>query len=208
MEANDIIRDIRKLSPTIFFPPCAHVVNAVATTFSDASFNISSRKSYGQTGVVSGVRAELSNEINRFYALEWISVKQRRIFHSSYGAEILACADGDDKSYFLRMAMRSLFTSINMRNELIGDPMGLYDTISTLHEGSEYCLRQTVTRIRDSFGSGDLDVLKWISGVSYIADALMKRNKTLWKLLNNVTASGFFPKALDATHALGSHEWN
>ena len=47
LEANDIIRDIRRLSPSILYPSCAHVVAAVVATFSDASFNISSRKSYG-----------------------------------------------------------------------------------------------------------------------------------------------------------------
>lgn len=39
-------------------------------------------------------------------------------------------------------------------------------------------LRQTVQRIRDSFKSEELDVLKWIQGFANIADRMIKHNPT------------------------------
>lgn len=56
VEANAIVRDIKKLQHAIVFHQPTSVVNAILNTFSDASFNISSRKSYGQTGLISGLR--------------------------------------------------------------------------------------------------------------------------------------------------------
>lgn len=66
------------------------------------------------------------------------------------------------------------------------DSRGLFDTITTLHEGRDYRLRQTVQRIRDSFESRELDTLRWIKGSANIADALTKRNPVLYRLLNDI----------------------
>lgn len=125
LEANEIVRDIKKLQPTLLFRRTGNVTKAMITTFSDASFNITSRKSYGQTGLVLGVRTTMDDGYEMFHMLDWVSTKQRRISHSSYGAEILACAEGDDRGYYLREGMRSLFPKTSMRNEIAIDSMGL-----------------------------------------------------------------------------------
>ena len=70
LEASDIVRGIRKLHPSILYPDCHHIINAVVSPFSDASFNTTSRKSYGQTGLVQGIRVKLPNENNRFHVLD------------------------------------------------------------------------------------------------------------------------------------------
>ena len=44
------------------------------------------------------------------------------------------------------------------------DSNGLYSTITTLHEGSDYRLRPTVSRIRDSFENREINVIQWIPG--------------------------------------------
>lgn len=207
VEANDIVRDIKKLTPHIIFPRSTSVVRAMISTFSDASFNISSRKSYGQTGLVLGIRTQLEDGSELFHVLDWVSVKQRRICHSSYGAEILACAEGDDRGFYLKMGMRSLFPKTNIRNEIVIDSMGLYDTITTLHEGNEYRLRQTVQRIRDSFEAGDVNIIRWIPGVDNIADALTKRNITLWKKLNEICITGRLDPSLLRGQSLDSAQW-
>ena len=160
VEANDIVRDMKKLKPYILYKRPTNVTRAIVSTFSDASFNISSLKSYGQTGLVFGIRTLTKDGSEHFHTLNWVSTKQRRICHSSYGAEILACADGDDRVYYLKMGLRALFPVAKMSNEPVVNSHGQYDTISSLHEGSEYRLHQTVQKIRESFEAEEIDVLR------------------------------------------------
>lgn len=86
-----------------------------------------------------------------FHLVDCLSHKQRRISHSAYGAEILACADGDDRGYHIKNCMAELVQHKEVTLTLHVDSRGLFDTITTLHNGREYRLRQTVQRIRDSF---------------------------------------------------------
>jgi len=61
-----------------------------------------------------------------------------------------------------------------------------------------------VQRIRDSFESRDLDVLRWIKGTANIADALTKRNPVLYRLLNDVFIDGKLYVDLDQGVRLSS----
>lgn len=54
------------------------------------------------------------------------------------------------------------------------DSKGMSDTITTLQNGREYRLLQIVQRIRDSFASGDTDVVRWAHTRASSADALTK----------------------------------
>ena len=207
IEANDMVRDIKKLDPTLFFRQADQVKQAWVTTFSDASFNISSRKSYGQTGVICGIRTTMNEGSEQYYVIDWVSTKQKRISHSSYGAEILACAEADDRGYYIKTGMRSLFPKTGIRSEIVVDSKGLFDTISTLHEGREYRLRQTVQRIRDSFESKEVDVIRWIPGIRNVADSLTKRNVKLWNDLNGICATGILDSELLQGQSHDSTEW-
>lgn len=198
-EANSMLNELSKLDPYIRYKsPKNEITNASVVVFSDASFNIGSSRSYGQTGLVAGIAfTEKGDPNTRYHVVDWSSHKQRRVCYSSFGAEILACADADDMAYVLRDALRSIFVTAGetpIRNRIFVDSFGLWDTITTLHESREYRLRQTVQRIRDSFESKDLDELVWIPGTKNIADALTKRNTELQKVLtlmcNRCTLAG------------------
>ena len=106
---------------------------------------------YGQTGLLSGLRIEMKIGIDYFHLTDWCSHKQRRVSYSPYGAEILACADADDRGFYIKSCLQYLFPNTETRNELFTDSKCLYDTITTLHEGRDYRLRATVQRIRNSF---------------------------------------------------------
>jgi len=138
---------------------------------------------------------------------DWSSHKQRRVSHSSNGAEILACSSGDDRSLYLTGSYGILFPTSDIRNELNVDSRGLYDTITTLHEGNEYRLKQTVQRIRNSFESEELNVLRWIPGVENVADALTKRNIILYRKLNELANEGYLKVDLNTGYALDSRTW-
>lgn len=125
----------------------------LVATFSDASFIISSSQCYGPTGIITGILIYSGDgEPNIFHAVDWSSAKKRRISYSSYGAEILSCADADDRGFCLKSGLNAL-SSTKLRHRLIVDSKGIYDTISTLHEGRKYRLHQTVRPIRNSIES-------------------------------------------------------
>lgn len=121
--------------------------------------------------------------------IDWASIRQKRVSYSSYGAEILACTEAYDRGFNIKCALKSISPLDDFPQILNVDSKALFDTITTLHEGKEYRLRQTVQRIRDSFESKELNMLRWIQGNVNIADALTKRNPALHKLLNRVAAT-------------------
>lgn len=94
-----------------------------------------------------------------------------------------------------------------IKHELNVDSKGLYDTITTLQEGSEFRLRQTVQRNRDSFESEELDKMRWIQGFANISDALTKCNAQSFKLLNIVSMNGKLHLPKHASCMLESSEW-
>ena len=206
-EANRMVKELMQLNPTVTFrTPTSNIKEVTTCSFSDASFNIGKSQSYGQSGIISGMLIKTTTE-NIYHVIDWASKKQRRVSYSSYGAEILACSDADDRGYYLRNAIRILTMNQSIKHELCVDSRGLYDTITTLHDGKEYRLRQTVERLRNSFESGDLNILRWIPGTMNIADALTKRNIQLYKMLNNVCASGKLNIEIDQGYSLASKTW-
>lgn len=177
------------------------------STFSDASFNQTSSSGYGQTVLISGLRNELRSGLDIFHPLDWCSNKQRRASYSPYGAEVLAYADADDRGQYFKEGLNAIFSKTRTRNELFTDSRCLYDTITSLHEGRDFRLRPTVQRIRNSFDSRELDLMRWIPGTVNPADALKKRTPNTSKLLNELTSGGLMCIDLRSGYALDSQSW-
>ena len=128
---------------------------------------------------------------------------------SSIGAEILAAAESADRASFMTYSLNEIYTS-NAKLPLVltVDSHGLYSTVSTLHEGQDYRLRPTVARIRDSFETGEIDVLQWIPGTKNVADALTKRNQSTNKRLNETCKTGTLPSIIfEKTERVVHSEW-
>lgn len=124
-----------------------------------------------------------------------------------YGAEILACVDAYDRGFYIKQALQSIFTKEDVIHEVNVDSKGLYDTVTTLHEGREYRLKQTVQRIRDSFESEELDVLNWIHGCVNLADALTKHNPGSFKLIAKTLNSVVLNMPKHESYTLENAEW-
>lgn len=154
-DANARLKELRDIKASIrFITPASGLRSEISvTSFSDAAFNISTCQSYGQTGMVVGLLFDENRGRKGpiFHPIDWSSSKQRRVSHSSYGAEILACAETDDRGFHVKQAVQTLFADRKIKHRVNVDSKGLYDTITTLHEGREYRLRQTVQSIRDPF---------------------------------------------------------
>lgn len=73
-----MVRDIRQLELVILYRKTEELAQTFLTTFLDASFNISSQKSYGQTGVISVICVMMKEEKEHFSIIDWVSTKQKK----------------------------------------------------------------------------------------------------------------------------------
>lgn len=212
VQANGMLKEAREMKADIMFrPPADNTNKVVVTTFSDAAFNISQSATYGQTGIVCGIRFVAGGDDEQhdvYHLIDWASLRQRRVCYSSYGAEILACTEADDRGYNLKMGMMSLFPGQVFTHELNVDSKGLYDTVTTLHEGRDYRLRQTVQRIRDSFEAKELNLMRWVQGPVNIADALTKRSTHSQRMLNKIAHGGLLSLPKHRTFAVDGERWS
>lgn len=118
-DANRELKQLTEMNPRIKFNANATGKCITICSFSDASFNITAFQSYGQTGIISGLEFDTNRERRRiFHPIDWTSCKQRRVSHSSYGAERLACADADDRGFYVEQAVQSIFVDMKIKQEL------------------------------------------------------------------------------------------
>lgn len=179
-----------------FKSPPKSALSVKLLAFSDASYNIIKSNSYGHSGFLSGLVFENDSaeceEESVYHVYDWYSSKQKRVVYSSFGAEILASADADNRLYGLKIGLASL-TNHDIVSELLVDSKSLFTCVTTLSDQREYRLRRTVARIRESFDSEELNHLRWISGNSNLADAATKWNPQVWALLQSVLNTGVLP---------------
>ena len=109
----------------------------------------------------------------------------------------MAAAESADRSILLKDCLKDILQIFPLT--MVVDSFGLYSTITTLHEGHDYRLRPTVSRIRDSFESGELNSLHWIPGKSNIADALTKINTDMFTMLNDAMLSSVMHRDMVST---------
>lgn len=100
-EANKKIKEAKDLDPTILLRRLSGAVSGMEVwNVSDASFGIVSGRLYGQTGIITGLKIWITEGDCTYHIIDWASTKQRRVSHSSYGAEILACAGTDYRDFY------------------------------------------------------------------------------------------------------------
>lgn len=101
VQANGMLKEARERKADIMFrPPADNTNKVVVTTFSDAAFNISQSATYWKTGIVCGIRFVAGGDDEQYdvyHLIDLASLRQRRVCYSSYGAEILACTEADNR---------------------------------------------------------------------------------------------------------------
>lgn len=90
VEANSMSRHLETVRASIQYlrPPSSSDI--IVKTYSDAAINVSKHMTHGQTGLITTIVFRNSHVI---HPIDYSSCKQKRVSYSSYGAEILACAD-------------------------------------------------------------------------------------------------------------------
>lgn len=209
LEANRALTQLKRLDATVTFKtPPVNPKEVELVSFSDASFNITSRQVYGQTGGIAGIRyIKPGDDARIIHFIDWTSHKQRRVCYSSYGAEIIAICTAEDRGFALKQALAALFPNLQCTHQIRTDSKALFDTVTTLHDGKKYRLRQTVQQIRDAFESRELNQIRWIQKHANIADALTKYNAEMHKLLNRATTTGFLDLPNHLSHKVDSSTW-
>jgi hypothetical protein len=126
-----------------------------------------------------------------YYITDWHSASLKRVAFSSTGAEIFAAPNAADRVLALTAIVRQFPSAPkDVLFELTLDSRGTLDTIATLHEGRDFRLRPTVCR---PFPAGEINIMRWASGLKNIADALTKRNYAMFSLLNNICVTSILP---------------
>lgn len=87
------------------------ITEVIIPTFSDASFNQISSSGYGQNGGLTGLFIVKQDIVDSFHWLEWWRNKQRRVRYAPYGAEVLACADEEDRVFYFKYDLRAIFST-------------------------------------------------------------------------------------------------
>lgn len=206
IDANIMVAELMKLGSKIIYRKVSNPTDVCLFTLSDAAHP--RNRDYGQIGILTGILAKSGHfSMDVFHLIYWTSHKQQRVSHSSYGAEIIAAATADDRGYYIKLAITTLFPKTPLKHELNVDSNGLWDTVTTLHEGREYRLRQTVQRIRNSFESGETNVIRWIPGPLNISDALTKFTTQMFKKLDETLSSGYLKIDISIGKTVDQDQW-
>ena len=137
---------MRNLRPKLNYAKPESIRSPTFLGFSDAS---QGKTSYGQTGYVAGIHLPAKGG-GIYHLIDWLSGKQGRVSFSSIGAEILAAATSADRGSMMAESIQKLIEfKDGLPFVLMVDSNGLYSTLTTLREGSDYRLRPTVARLRD-----------------------------------------------------------
>ena len=127
IQANGMLKELKDLKAQIVYKTLqGDIAMERVESLSDATFNISRAEQYGQTGLIVGISLQVKGKSETIYCvIDWANRKQRRVCHSSYGAEILGRADADDRGYNLKKAISSLFPLDSFKHTLNVDSKGL-----------------------------------------------------------------------------------
>lgn len=149
-EANKMLKELLTLHHArIRYMTPMGMEDAHVLTLSDAAHRGKGCEN-GQTGGLSGILDKRKNGTKVYHLLDWTSHKQRRISYSSFGAEIVACADNDDRGYDIKEPLIGGFPTRRTKSKLIVGSRALYETITKPHDNREYWLRKTVACVRNS----------------------------------------------------------
>jgi hypothetical protein len=187
-EANVIMRNLRSFKAEIRFQNPSSIARVSVLAYSDAAHS----GTYGQCGYLAGLCIHQLDGAMLYFITDWHSASLKRVAFSSTGAEILAAANAADRG--LTAIVRQFGSAPkDVLFELTLDSRGTLDTMATLHAGRDFRLRPTVCRLRDSFSSGEINIMRWAPSLKNIADALTKRNYDMLSLLNKIYVTSILP---------------
>lgn len=160
---------------------------------------------YGQSNSELGAYFNYRPNVHHF--IDWMSAKQKRVCNSSYGADILAFEEVDDRRFYFKLALQSITLLLSCKHLLPVNSLGLFVAVFTLHEENNYRLWWKVQRIRDFLDGEDIYMKRWTSGSANLVGAMTKRNQAKMRLLNRICQTGQLILRLHEQFELQSETW-
>lgn len=193
LATNRALSFFKRPTPAALYKSPCYQSSPVYLAFSDAS---QVRSLYGQAGYIVGVYFHVCDG-GVFHVIDWMSAIQKRVSFLSIRAELIAAATSTDRASHVSEGLKQLCGSQkSLPLILTVDSNGLYTTLTTLHEGSDYRLRPVVSRLRDSFECEKIATIQWFPEQQNIADALTMLNPVSHILLNDVMSAGQLRSAI------------
>ena len=108
--------------------------------------------------------------------IEWRSNKIKRRVVSTLAAELLSLATAIDSAIGIRDQLCEITAGkVNLKIKAITDNRSARDTIYSEKANDQKRLRAEIAGIKESIELGLLDEVKWVPGVSMLADILTKQ---------------------------------
>lgn len=114
--------------------------------------------------------------INVYPIIIWSSHKQSRICLSIHDTGDNCGGTRKILQVCLQFMVEHFIISSTVNHELNVDPKWLWDTITMLHKSKEYGRLHTVERLKNSFESIKLNIIRRVSGKHNICNVLTERS--------------------------------
>ena len=143
-------------------------------TFSDASLgNLPNKQHSGR-----GFLVFLTNGVN-FNIMSWSSNKIKRVVHSVFGAETLACVDATAEAQFVRQLLSEVLYK-DPRKLIIPitafvDSRQLSDQVKSTSTCADRRVRLDIAELREEVSTGLIKSVNWIPTSAMLADGLTKK---------------------------------
>jgi hypothetical protein len=143
-------------------------------TFSDASLgNLPNKQHSGRGFLVFLTNGETYN------ILSWSSNKIKRVVHSVFGAETLACVDATAEAQFVRQLISEILYR-DARKLIIPitafvDSRQLSDQVKSTSPCQDRRVRLDISELREEVSLGLIKSINWVPTAAMLADGLTKK---------------------------------
>ena len=160
--------------------------------FSDSSRgNLPDRVSSGR-----GYITFLCNQSGYANILNWSANKIKRVAHSAFAAETLACVDAIAAAIYTRQLLSEVLLD-DARSHLIPiygyvDNMQLFEQVTSTKQSSDKRIRLDMAELQETVETGEVEDISWIPTDKMLADCLTKKDAGIENLAE-VLETGFSP---------------
>lgn len=186
---NKVVKKVRDFPSKIHFQPLNLRQDHLRLTFfSDASLG-----NLPNNGSSRGYVILIGNQHGIVNLLNWSSNKVKRVTHSAFAAETLACTDAVSDAIYCRQLISEILYQ-DPRSKVIEitgfvDNMQLYEQISSTKQSSDKKIRLDIAEIQEAVQK-EINNIHWIPTDAMLADCLTKRGADSTKLAR-VIEEGF-----------------
>ena len=128
--------------------------------------------------------------------ISWSSKKVKRVVHSTFGAETLACVDGAAAAIHVRQILSEMLYD-DPRSKVIPiigyiDSKQLHDSINSTKQCEDKKMQLDIAELQESLETGEITKIEWVPTGKMLADCLTKKGVNT-DILCDVLENARFP---------------